>query len=556
MLFRWIHLSDIHFAYKDYHTNRLRRKLFDKLTEINRQQAINALFITGDITDKNAQYTDELNTFINQLLSIMGLTKDRLFMVPGNHDIARSSSRDEALLKIRKIGFNGICKLDTVEINSFLCDQSDFFDFYSRIKGEVASLEQVHYITKLSGVNIINMNTSWLCGLDSEEGELFIGSNKLDESLQMIKFNTNDINIALGHHNLNSFHKSEQDQLRSLFKEYNIDFYISGHIHKSSINFDSHIDTHMCVCRQTRSDDFDSGGFILGNIDTDKGNSFIEFHTWKQPGYWSLDNDVGLEAPSGTYWLNTAKFPSYKHNGIPILIIHKAMGAPINHHTLVSELGLKDPVVFQYQYSNLEIDSPDQWMEHKENTKSFINGILPRFNNLVYLTPLSQIPLLVWIGYLLQNDSNLSIYQLNEEQNWVLDSEHADNIKVLSTFTPNNPQSRRLAIKLEISSMINNSDLDDYVDTANESVISISLDEPERFKVLYQSQIRIIKNEFRRITEKYIANYDEIHLFCAVPAGLAIELGRCMLKSMWPKVYLYNYRRNNKPKYQFAFDIN
>jgi len=63
MKYRWVHLSDIHFAYKDYFSNRIRDQLFKKLQQISRQDKVNFLFITGDLTDKNADYTEELYKF-------------------------------------------------------------------------------------------------------------------------------------------------------------------------------------------------------------------------------------------------------------------------------------------------------------------------------------------------------------------------------------------------------------------------------------------------------------------------------------------------------------
>lgn len=553
MLFRWIHLSDLHFAYKDYHTNRLRLKLLNRLEEVNRQNEIHALFITGDITDKNAEYDNDLYSFINEIVGVLRLTREQLFMVPGNHDIARSSARDNNLIKLREKGFDGICKMDNTAIWYFLNAQQEFNNLYLRLKGQTFLCDQVHSVTKGTGINIVNMNTAWLCGEDDEEGQLFIGSHLLFESLNQANLSPSDINIAIGHHNITNFHRSEQEQLRGLFKDYNIDFYLSGHSHTSSIHYDYHIDTHFGICRQARSDTFDTGGFILGNLDIESGNHFVQYHTWKQPGYWAYDNDVGVEAPNGYYRINSAKFP-YIRTGKSTLIIHKAMGAPANQNNIIKELGLKANI-FQYPYSAIEIDDKDQWIEHKNNTKAFVDSFLKDMEY-AHVVPLSQIPLLVYMGYLFQNNSDMSIYQLNENQQWVLDSDEAEEVSVSSKIFENNSERKRLIIKVEVSGHINNVDLDAHVETTKDSIIEIAIDKPQRYKVLYRSQVKSIKNEFRRVSEMYLANYEEIHLFCAVPAGLAVEIGRCILNSTWPKVYLYNYRRNSEPKYQMAFDIN
>ena len=94
MKYKWIHLSDIHFAYKDYYSNRLRLKLFDKLKEIAGQEKISFQFITGDITDMNADYTDDLFKFISDIQTILEINHSRTFLVPGNHDVERTRERE------------------------------------------------------------------------------------------------------------------------------------------------------------------------------------------------------------------------------------------------------------------------------------------------------------------------------------------------------------------------------------------------------------------------------------------------------------------------------
>lgn len=561
MKYRWVHLSDIHFAYKNYQTNRLRERLFEKTKEIIRQDKVNFLFITGDITDRNYKYDMDLYKFISELLKIMGLDERHMFIVPGNHDVNRFDERKEKLEQIKNAGDKGleiVHNMDSPTVKMLLSAQQKYFDMYRNIKKEEYPVETIHFVREVDGAKIIHLNTSWLCGIDGEEGRLFLGSDKLYDCLKNAGMKEEDLNIAIGHHSFECFNKREQDQLKALFNEYNIDFYLSGHVHEALINYNGYINTHFCVCRQMRSDSYDAGGLVIGNIDTESGDNKIEFYAWNKKGYWTWDTEVGYEAPYGTYHFNTHKFPARKYKEKPVVIIHKTLNTPVNQQKLLNDMGFKNVPVYNYQYSNIEIILAEEWEEHKINTEGFINGIISSLqDNVVYIFPLSQIPLLIDIGYILQNDNNnIKIYQFDANDRWVINSENAEEIPVTINYIENNPKTKKLIVVLEISSEIKNEDIDVHISTSENSILRFTIDDPQRYRVMYESQVKDVKGRFRSETERYIYDYDEIHLFAAMPAGLSIEVGRCILRSMWPRVYLYNYNRKNEPKYQFVFSIN
>lgn len=561
MKYRWVHLSDIHFAYKNYQTNRLRERLFEKAREIIRQDKVNFLFITGDITDKDKEYDDELYKFISEIQGIMELDKSHVFLVPGNHDVSRSDDRIKKLEQIKNAGDNGlelVHDMDQGTVEMLLSSQEKYFDMYKQIKNEEYPVKTIHFVKEVDGAKIIHINTSWLCGMDGEERHLFLGSDKLYNCLRDANLRQEDLNIAIGHHSYECFHRREQEQLKAFFKEYNIDFYLSGHVHEALINYNGHIETHFCVCRQMRSDSYDAGGLAMGSIDTESGNNKIEFHTWNKKGYWTWDTDVGYEAPYGVYNFNTTKFPAAKYNEKPVVVIHKTMNTAVNQQKLLNDMGFENVPVYYYQYSDIEIDTEEGWEEHKTNTENFTKGVIRSLqDNVVHIFPLSQIPLLIEMGYILQNDNNnIKIYQFDDNEKWILDSDSAEEISLAIDYTENNPTTKKLIVVLEISRRIKNEDIDVYISTEENSVLRFTIDDPKRYKVIYESQVKDVKRKFRSETEKYIYDYDEIHLFAAMPAGLSVEVGRCILKSMWPEVHLYNYRRKNDPSYQFAFSIN
>lgn len=67
--------------------------------------------------------------------------------------------------------------------------------------------------------------------------------------------------------------------------------------------------------------------------------------------------------------------------------------------------------------------------------------------------------------------------------------------------------------------------------------------------------MQYIKKAFGGLMENYL-NYSEIHLFYAGPAGLAVEIGRLIRETMWPKVFVYNYQNSRTVKYKLKLELN
>ncbi len=560
MNYRWIQLSDVHFAYKNYHTNRMRLKLLEKLEETSKEKGLDFVFITGDLTDKSHEYGEEALIFFSEILDIVGLDSERIFLVPGNHDVQRSIARKavlEGLLLNDKVFANINNELSEKQKTELINGLEKFINFYGKVKKKPYPKEKIHYVEKSGDANIVHINTAWLSGLDEEEGNLCIGVNELFKCLSHANIEPDKLNIALGHHSIEMLNEKEREQVQSLFFDYNIDFYFCGHSHDSQISYNPHIETIFCTCRQVRSDSYDTGGYIIGNINTEAGDNFLEFYTWNQKGFWTIDNDVGLQAVLGKYYFDTPKFPRKCHDEQAI-IVYKTLNVSLNINRLINRLNVKNPEVYEYPYYNLEISKPEDWEYHRQETRIFINELKENLRNkTISIFPIAQIPLLIYMGYLLSNDSdNIVIYQYDDiNALWVYGRDNVEVIPLRCDIKNHGTPSSKLIILLEISSKININDIHEVINTEENPVLTFSIPSPKRNRILYYQQVREIKNVFRMEMEEYIYDYEEIHMFYAGPAGLAIEIGRCIQKNMWPSVFIYNYVRSLYTRYQLAFNI-
>ena len=90
MRIKWLHLSDIHFNYKNYESHSLREDFLKRIQSLDQTEPFTHLFITGDILNGNSKADEDTIKFVKRLMEIMRLTKDSVFIVPGNHDHDRT----------------------------------------------------------------------------------------------------------------------------------------------------------------------------------------------------------------------------------------------------------------------------------------------------------------------------------------------------------------------------------------------------------------------------------------------------------------------------------
>lgn len=92
--FTWLHISDLHFCISqawdaDIVLHELLRDIgnFIKKNEIK----FDFIVVTGDIAySGNPDEYVLSKDFLNEVLRLTGLTKDCIFIVPGNHDVCRN----------------------------------------------------------------------------------------------------------------------------------------------------------------------------------------------------------------------------------------------------------------------------------------------------------------------------------------------------------------------------------------------------------------------------------------------------------------------------------
>lgn len=552
MRIKWLHLSDIHFNYKNYESHSLREDFLKRIQSLDQSEPFTHLFITGDILYGNAKADEETIGFVKNLMSLMKLTKESVFIIPGNHDHDRSITQAvlQKLLdgKKKKEYTSAIDSMTNEVITSLLGSQVNFNDAYSKIFEEKDCLcDKPHFITKHADISIINMNTSWLDTSSSSKADyLRIGTRLLQKELSEKESQlSQSINIAIGHHTLGDMLPEERSRVLDQFKRHNIGVYFCGHRHKPKIEYHKSYDVLEFVAPGGYHDGYSNGGYIWGIIDTDNDFYKAEVYGWYD-NKWCIESKLDGTDEYGIYYFQTDRF---QHNSQIAAVDCKTMGGHIPKRDLDKSL---DNASFDVHIYNEPIDAVDGYT--RESIQDFAQSIvrLVEKNEKVHLYPLAPIPMLLSLGFELQKDSNITIHQFNRAtQSWVLSGETWGSKldKPIIEINDNNA----IVVSISTSYQIEKKQIEATMGDKIYDYIGLKTDKIEPGYPLYSKDVDDILKNIISIMNSYVNKYDEIHLFAAIPAGMAVELGRRMLKTVYSNVHTYQLAQGS---YKHSLVIN
>jgi predicted MPP superfamily phosphohydrolase len=308
----WLHLSDLHFKsvdFEQYNQGVVLDALWRDIDRLKKDKGLKPDFIifTGDITYHGAKDEYELarELFFEPLLYHAGIGKDRLFVVPGNHDVDWS--------KVDKMQIAGMGELlqDRNEIVKFQgspASRKRFFEklemyswFVSSYLGAnlTGSAGEYFYsqVVDIKGckIAVLGLNSAWMSprghnNTEVDRGNLLIGERQIGDALSRVP--QADLYIAALHHPLEWLHDIERPNIEGQLTA-RCDFILHGHVHVPQVS-----------CRTSLS------GQVIhipaGAIYTDRGHwlgyNLVQFDPNAKRGwvYFRRYNDQG---PTGPEWV-------------------------------------------------------------------------------------------------------------------------------------------------------------------------------------------------------------------------------------------------------------
>ncbi|WP_413203577.1 tetratricopeptide repeat protein [Rhodospirillum sp. A1_3_36] len=257
---RILHISDLHArAATSWRDRRVLGDAWEKnLAQIMEDGPPDLVCFTGDIAQSGQEKDYETaSVFLDHLLGITKLPKDRLFLVPGNHDVDRS--KEEAAFK--KFRSKDYLSLSSDALGSWLyderaprgCTQEDLEAVLRRRDGYHAWLKAWGVSHCLHGgsdtrpgyrhsltlpgfpmpLHIIGLDTAWLAGDDNDNGKLYVTTEQVGTLSSDGAGNPlGGFRLALAHHPLDWL--ADQMDVKRLLAD-RVDLLLCGHVHDADI---------------------------------------------------------------------------------------------------------------------------------------------------------------------------------------------------------------------------------------------------------------------------------------------------------------------------------
>lgn len=241
---RWLHISDLHVRTGDsYDRDVVFGALVRSVKEFRERQdrAPDLVFATGDIAHAGQPEEYVIATdFFDRLLEAAGLDRNRLYAVPGNHDVDRNLgkqlsrtlySRDEADEYFRP----GARKLHlTQKLGSYLRWTESYFGT-SRKMPHDSTCGPVELVeVRAHKLCILPINTASFCQDDGDHEKLFVGRRCLSDALKKVEGAGAHLKMALMHHPVEFLSGLERQQIRAGLVD-NLDIVLTGHVHEAGI---------------------------------------------------------------------------------------------------------------------------------------------------------------------------------------------------------------------------------------------------------------------------------------------------------------------------------
>jgi predicted phosphodiesterase len=249
----WIHLSDIHFGHGDaehgWDQKLVLQVLRDDLVEQCRQHRPDLLFVTGDIafSGKPEQY-QQARAWLDDTGSAIGLAPERVFAVPGNHDVDRDVDRDRDTARLLRELRAGSENLDAAlahaaDREKLVARMAAYLEFSAGFGvGRLSRTprppqERLFWQHRESFgrllVRVIGLNTALLAADGQDQGRLVLGKEQLARALVEPPIEPEELVIALSHHPLQGGWLADERSIVSWLRNH-AHVHLFGHIHEAA----------------------------------------------------------------------------------------------------------------------------------------------------------------------------------------------------------------------------------------------------------------------------------------------------------------------------------
>lgn len=324
----WLHISDIHFKQTtEWRDNPSRKALLQFLNEKFKKvlPKPDLIFCTGDIAFgeiKNctlAQQYGYAKEFFESLGRTCGLARERIFLVPGNHDIDRGAVNADAQQALNAKSTDSR-KNETIINQRFEDKTLEHQNALERLKAYGTFIEQ-HFphqhdsdgrhvyavVEEIDGlaVGIGGFNSAWSCSGPEDDRHIWLAAqwqfNRIKNKLQ-------DVNLRIGlmHHPVDWLNEAERDiSTRRIASDFQ--FWLHGHSHNAWVKPEAHCVT--VAAGAVSADHDDEFGINLVSIDLDKKTGDVHLFRYSTRDNGWVIAPIPHQAPEGIWPITLSPLP-------------------------------------------------------------------------------------------------------------------------------------------------------------------------------------------------------------------------------------------------------
>ncbi len=301
-MIRWLHISDLHLGDNDMSSSQMRKKLISFIREAG--QPIDYIFLTGDIKTAGPNFTgftDAMATYLKGLCVSCGIGTDRLFIVPGNHDVNRDlPERDDAIKRVR-FGWNGYYVPERGEIaqkdlTAIWEGQQEFRAFLA----QMYSADRLkyyfdpavpHFNIETEDFNLLHLDTTLTYTKGQEASNFIVGTKCLENVLETL--NPQKPTILLTHFQYTALLQDEKKAVSTLLHDYGVRVWLAGHEHDHDLQPIKYL--HHLQAGELRYEEKATSSFLIGEYDPDSFRCRVRAYKWFKEG-WAKYPFVDLDA--------------------------------------------------------------------------------------------------------------------------------------------------------------------------------------------------------------------------------------------------------------------
>lgn len=242
---RWLHISDLHIRTDTVWDHDPVLKALCTSVAQNRTDGFlpDFILVTGDLaySGKREEYA-LVGTFLEALCQAAGIPKEKMFLIPGNHDIQRGLSRMCVLGARTYTSDASLCAhlLSLPDETSGLLLREDNFREFQKtfLAGQTrqSTPDGLGYVSNFAvndvRISVLGLDSSWLCSKSNEDqGRLLISETQVAAALELSKESAPHITVAMAHHPCRWLKEFDRQTVERLVDR-DAHFCHSGHLHE------------------------------------------------------------------------------------------------------------------------------------------------------------------------------------------------------------------------------------------------------------------------------------------------------------------------------------